>query len=235
MPFEVDTNGILQPLGVRVLSDSRHEIIPGLKEYTEEIPGRDGEIDFGVDLQARVIELTCALKLSESERFAKVREIAGYLNPKLGAQTLTFADQPGKVYNVRVAGRIPLVPLRDWLQFTIPFKMANPYIMGAILNELTGSGTAANGGNVETTFTLIVLGPVTNPSATVAGVAMTYTGTVAAGSVLTVDTGAMTADLDGANALAGYNGAFPKLQPGDNSVVAAAAGTTKVRHYDRWI
>lgn len=235
MAFEVDANGILQPLGVTVLRDSRFELLPGTRDYFEEVPGRHGEIDFGAELQARILELHCAIEVSPSEWPAKRLEIAKYLNPLLGTQTLTFADEPGKVYHVRYAGKIDVIKYPYAREFTIPFRMCNPFITGAIQKELIGSGTAVNDGNIATPFTLTIQGEVTNPSVVVAGYTMTYTGTVAIGSALVIDTDKLTVTLDGANALPNYNGVFPKLQPGNNSVTAAAAGTTTIRWYDRWI
>jgi len=235
MPFEVDSNGILQPLGVYVLRDSRFELLPGTRDYFEEVPGKHGEIDFGAELKARVLELHCLIEVAPSDWPAKRQEIASYLNPLLGTQTLMFADEPGKVYHVRYSGKIDVTKYPYAREFTIPFRMCDPFITSSTQNQLTGSGTAVNAGNMETPFTLTIQGAVTNPSVVVAGYTMTYTGTINAGSALVVDTEKMTALLDGANALPNFNGVFPKLQPGNNAVTAAASGTTIVRWYDKWI
>jgi len=236
MAFSVDANNILQPLGVYVLGDSRYELLPETRDYTEEIPGRDGEIDFGCDYQSRALELHCAVEvLAGTAQKTLMRTIAGQLDAQLGATTLTFADEPGKVYNVRYAGSIDFTQHTTWLEMTIPFKMFNPFIQGTPQKSLTGSGTAVNAGNKETPFTLTITGAVTNPSVTVGGYAMSYAGTVALGSVLVVDTEKLTAMLDGVNALPNFNGVFPKLQPGANTVVAAGAGTTTLNWYDHWI
>lgn len=238
MTLSVDSNGILQPLGVQVVGDSRYEILPGTRDYTEEVPGRAGEFDFGCDLAPRILELHCAMEVLAQDRPAAIRTIASQLNPLSGAQTLTFADEPGKVYNVRYSGSMEIKSkYPTWFDFTIPFKMFAPYILGDTQKSLTGSGTATNGGTVATPFTLTIQGTVavTNPSVTVGGYTMTYTGTVALGSVLVVDTEKLTAMLDGVNALPNFNGVFPKLQPGANTVTAAAAGTTVLNWYDRFI
>jgi len=235
MLVNIDENGILQPLGVHVLRDSRIELLPGTRDYFEEVPGRHGEIDFGAELRARILELHCAIEVSSSEWPAKRSEFAGYLNPLLGTQTLTFADEPGKVYHVRYAGKIDVTKYPHAREFTIPFRMCDPFITSAIQNELVGSGTATNAGNVETPFILTIQGEVTDPSVVVAGYTMTYIGTIGAGSALVIDTEKMTAVLDGDNALPNFNGVFPKLQPGNNAITAAEAGTTTIRWYDRWI
>jgi predicted phage tail component-like protein len=128
MPFEIDANGILQPLGVTVLRDSRFELLPGTRDYFEEVPGRHGEIDFGAELEARILELHCLIEVSPADWPAKRREIASYLNPLLGTQTLTFADEPGKVYHVRYAGKIDVTKYPYAREFTIPFRMCDPFI-----------------------------------------------------------------------------------------------------------
>lgn len=240
MALTVDADGILQPLGVKVLRDNRHEVVPGQREYTEEIPGRDGELSFGVNLRPRVLELLVGKRVSMvatdvDYRPTVLRQIAGYLNPLAGEQNLTFADEPGKVYKVRVADAVEIPRGREYIEFAIAFEMLNPYILGAVQNSLTGSGTAVNAGTVAIPFTLTIQGEVTNPSVVVAGYTMTYTGTINAGSALVIDTDKLTAVLDNANALPNSNGVFPRLQPGDNAVTAAAAGTTTLNWYDRWI
>ncbi len=236
MAFSVDANNILQPLGVYVLGDSRYELLPETRDYTEEIPGRDGEIDFGCDYQSRALELHCAVEvLAGTAQKTLMRTIAGQLDAQAGTTTLTFADEPGKVYNVRYAGSIDFTQHTTWLEMTIPFKMFNPFILGTPQKSLTGSGTAVNAGNKATPFILTVTGPVTNPSVTVSGYVMSYAGTVASGKSLVVDTEKLTAIYDNANALPNFNGVFPKLQPGNNAVTAAAAGTTIVTWYDRYL
>lgn len=240
VPFEVDTDGLLQPLGLKVLRDNRHEIIPGIRKYTEEIPGRDGELYFGANLRRRVLELLVGRKVSfdaasADYRPSVIRDIASQLNPLFGTQTLTFADDPGKVYSVRVADSVDVSREREYLEFAIVFEMDIPYIISATQNSLFGSGAAFNAGNEATPFTVTIQGPATNPSVTVAGYVMSYVGTIEVASVLVIDTEKLTAVLDGANALPDYNGVFPKLQPGGNAVTAAASGTTTINWLDRWI
>jgi Phage-related protein len=235
MPFEVDANGILQPLGVTVLRDSRFELLPGTRDYFEEVPGRHGEIDFGAELEARVLELHCLIEVSPSEWPAKRIEIAKYLNPLLGTQTLTFADEPGKAYYVRYAGKIDVTKYPYAREFTIPFRMCKPFITSSTQNQLVGSGTAINAGNVDAPFILIIDGESTSPCVSVGGYAMLYQGVVPAGQSLVVDTEKKTAMLNNQNALPNYNGVFPVLLPGGNNIVAAVSGTTTIRWYDHWI
>lgn len=233
MPFSVDENGILQPLGVRVLRDSRYELLPATRDYFEEVPGRHGEYDFGCELESRVLEIHCAIEAIRSEKPNLIRQIASYLNPLQGTQTLTFNDEPNKVYHVRYSGKIDITHFLDGMEFTIPFKMCNPFITSATQKQLTGSGVAVNDGTIETPFVVTIEGEIIDPSITVGGYIMAYTGTIAAGSVLVIDTEKLTVMLDNVNALPGYNGVFPKLQPGENNVTAPLGAVFS--WYDRWI
>lgn len=235
MAFEVDANGVLQPLGVTVLRDSRYELLPGTRDYFEEVPGRHGEVDFGAELKPRVLELHCLIESSPSEWPAKRREIAGYLNPLLGTQTLTFADEPGKVYHVRYSGKIDITKHPYAREFTIPFRMCDPFVTSSTQNELIGSGTAVNAGNAETPILLIVNGEANSPCVSVGGYSMLYYGTVPAGQSLVVDTEKYTATLNNANALPNYNGVFPVLVEGDNEIVAPSGSASIIRWYDKWI
>ena len=79
-----------------------------------------------------------------------------------------------------------------------------------------------------------IVGPVTNPSVTINGKVMTYTGEVTASDLLIIDTEKLTATFNGANALVNYNGVFPKLAVGDNTVTVSG-GTVKVIWLNRWI
>jgi len=80
-----------------------------------------------------------------------------------------------------------------------------------------------------------IAGPVTNPSVTVGGQTLSYTGSLAAGDKVVIDTEKMTVTFNGVNALGSYSGGFPKLQPGDTEVTAAAGGTTTWKWRDRWV
>lgn len=235
--FYVTPEGVLNPLGVIVLRDSRQDLLPGTRDITEEIPGRHGEIDFGSTLRPRFLELRVATRgeVSREEREPLKRTIAKYLNPILGPQNLIFADDIEKTYRVKYAGRIDLQLFRNWLEFTLPFKAGDTFIIGSFEKQHVGSGTLTNEGTFETPLVIEITGPVTNPSVVVGDQVLSYTGSLASGDKLEIDTEYMTVKFNGVNAIANYSGGFPKLQPGDTTVVPASAGTTIWRWRDRWI
>ncbi len=237
MALTVDANGVLKSGSTELAHVMKGtEFIRNFKDYSEQVPGKDGEILFGIDMEAGLITLPCFVETTPETWGAKEAVIMGALNPKLGVQTLTFANRQGKVYNVLYVGQLKFVEEGPgYRKFTLPFKMHDPIIKASTQSTLTGSGTAVNGGNDICPVTVEIVGPVTNPSVTVAGKTMTYTGTVTASDTLIIDTEKLTCTFNGANALANFNGVFPKLAVGNNAVTAASAGTTTVKWHNRWI
>jgi predicted phage tail component-like protein len=235
--FVIDSYGILHPLNMTVLWDSRYDLLPGTRDNAEEIPGRHGEIDFGSELGPRTLEIHVASKeeFDPKQREQIKRTLAAYLNPLLGVRTLIFADDIEKTYQVKYAGKIDLNQYVNWMTFTIPFKASDPFIIGTWEKQRAGNGTLTNEGTVETPLVIEITGPVASPSVMIGGEALSYTGTLAEGDKLVIDTDKMTVAFNGVNAIANYSGGFPKLQPGETAVTAAAAGTTTWKWRDRWI
>lgn len=221
--FVITSDGVLQPLDVTVLADSRYNISPSLKEFTEEVPGRHGEIYFGSKLGSKLIELHVAspdgMTPEQKEEFRA--QCARYLNPCNGAKLLIYLDDEGKTYSVKYAGLIDPAQYADWLEFTIPFKAADPYRDSIAEKTLTGTGIITNAGNVEVSFKITIVGPITDPSVTIGIDIISYTGTINAGSTLIISTDSMTAELDGVDVLDDVAGDLSiQLQPGNISVTA---------------
>lgn len=233
--FFIDSHNILQPLGVLVTRDSRYELLPATRDNVEEIPGVHGEIDFGTEFQKRTLELSVATNegYAPLEKSQLQRLFAKYLDPTKGAKTLIFSDDVEKTYLVKYSGKIDLTQYATWFPFVIPFKMSDPVITGSFNKSLTGSGTAVNEGTFEAPFVVEVVGPVTNPSWSVGGSTMAYTGTISSGQTLTIDTKARTAKIGTSNAFGNYNKVFPLLPVGSTTVTSSSNIT--IRWKDRWI
>ncbi|MFZ3171974.1 MAG: distal tail protein Dit [Carboxydocellales bacterium] len=231
--YIIDSNNVLQPLGVIVLNGKDGDLLPPVKEFREQIPGRHGDIVLGHDYKARIVELRVANSTEPEVREQLARAMARWLNPTMGAQPLIYAVDEKKTYYVRYAGKIPLDQWPNYMEFVIPLKMTDPIIVGSFEEQKTGSGVLSNEGNEEVALTIEVVGPITNPSITIGSSTLLYTGTINGGSQLIIDTGALTVELDGANAMTEYSGGFPKLPPGDTAVTASAQVTFKWRA--RWV
>lgn len=233
--FYIDQEGYLHPFGLLVMRDSRYEFLPAIRPDTDEIPGRHGKIYFGSRLGSRLLELHVASEewLTPEQKEELKRKVANYLNPTSGPKDLIFADEPEKLYQVKYSGKIDITQYADWLEFTIPFKTANPYILGITQKSLSGSGIITNSGNTETPLIIEIYGEITNPVITIGSYVLSYSGTIPAGQTLIVDTEKKTVTLNGENVLYNWSGGFPKLQPGDNLVSADSKVTFKWR--DRWL
>lgn len=159
----VNEEGILEPLGVFVLRDSRKDLLPRTKERTEEIPGRHGEINFGSKLQPRILELHLAVssEITPEEREAKKREIAAYLNPTK-VHELSFYDDPRKIYFVKYTGSIDVNQHPNWFDFVVTFKCSDPYVYSVeqteeTLVESNGDGVSIiSAGDYETPMLIIL-------------------------------------------------------------------------------
>lgn len=232
--FVVDSNHILQPLGVKVIGDSRHELLPSTRDNTDTIPGRHGEIDFGTELKPRLLELHVATDegLSPSEKANLQRLFAKHLDPTKGTKTLIFADDIEKTYIVKYAGKIDLRSHPTWFDFVIPFKMSDPFIIGTYEKRLTGSGTLINNGTHETGLIIEIHGPTNNPEVTIGDEIAYYQGEIPAGQMLKIDTFNQTAKIGSHNVIDRYNDVFPLLSPGEIEVMA---DNTTIKWRDKWI
>jgi predicted phage tail component-like protein len=234
--FLISEDNLLRPLGVFITGDSRKEILPAVREYSERIPGRHGDIRFSTKLEPRILELHAVTEdgLTPAEREQLKRTLAGYLNPVAGYSPLIFADDLDKTYMVKYAGKISLEQVADGFEFFIPFKLGKPYITETFTQTLTGSGTITNAGNVEAYLTIEIHGVASGTTTIKVGdMVLTYTGDIATGETVVIDTEKWTVEKDGVNVLENYAGGFPKLAVGDTSVTAGSNVIFKWK--GRWV
>ncbi len=232
--FYVTTDMILHPLGLLVNKINR-SLMPPTRDNVETIPGKNGDIDFGSEFGSDVIELEVATEegLSTTEIEEVKRTLAQKLNPSTGERDLVLEYEMNKNYKVKYSGKIPIERYPTWFKFVIPFKLTNPIANSVEEKFLTGSGTIVNNGTFEAGLIIEVAGVATNPSVTIGSFTLTYTGTIPAGQKLIIDTEKQTAKIGTSNAMDGYNGEFPFLQPG--SVNVTAGSNTTIRWIDKWL
>jgi phage-related protein len=237
--FVVTLDGILLPFGVYVSRESKEQILPDTREYTEEVPGRHGEYDFGSEFKPRVKELVCRTPegLSPAEKEDLKRLLAYHLDPTKGIKTLVFEEFPEKLYRVKFSGKIEPKNYPGWFEFSIPLKMPDPYIYGTNERSLTGSGIAMNYGNQDTPVLIEISGPATNPSFKIGNTPHIFVGTINEGETVIIDTGAMTAKKGSTNVLAGFASAFAStsivFSPGITTV--SATPNICMKWLDKWI
>jgi predicted phage tail component-like protein len=236
--FVITCEGRLEPLGVFVLRDSRHELMPQTRDNTEEVPGKHGEIDFGSELRARMLELHVATDdgLSPLQKEQLKRTMAKYLNPVAGTKKMVFLDDIDVEYEVKYSGKIDLTKYTDWMEFTIPFKMCNPFIGSTVEHIQTGTGVIVNAGTFETPILIEIPGLATSPSISVGTSVISYTSTIAAGQTLVIDTATQTAKIGSINAIAQVTGDIDvMLEPGANISVIPSVSSAIVRWKDKYL
>ena len=233
--FIVDSEGILQPLGIQV-SKTTEGILPFTKDYTEEIPGMHGEYYLKSELKGKVIELEVVTSdgLTPEVKSELKEKIAKYLNPtKNTEKPLTFSDDLEKQYLVRYSGKIDIDNYPQWFKFVIPFKMSSPLIRGSFDNILIGSGTITNEGNTDANMIININGLADNPTIELDGQILTYNGTIEYGQTVVIDTEKKTVMMGDINVLNNWCGIFPTLKPGNTNVIMN--GNISIRWRNAWL
>ncbi|MCK9324486.1 MAG: phage tail family protein [Bacteroidales bacterium] len=213
----IGTDGSVSPFGGQLLRDGTDiPPLPEYEEYAEEVPGYAGRYLFGQDPRTREINLAVNIVKAEAQKASFLRQLAAWINPANGEMYLINNNDPDKRLKVICAEPPSYKDYFGRLKLNIPL-VGRPYYESVALNTISASGTAINKGNVSCPCT-IVFGPGTNPSVSIGGVTVSYTGTIAAGCTVTINTEKRTAIYTtGAgvvtNALADVNGEFPWLAP----------------------
>lgn len=105
-------------------------VLPPTRDYSVEIAGRDGEIDFGSTYGPRIINLECVIMADDAtlDYHRRVALVAALFNVKKGDIVLTFDDLPGRRYVGRYAGTMDIEKIIFDGELTIPIKMGtNPF------------------------------------------------------------------------------------------------------------
>ena len=234
--FLIDADNILSPLGVLITRDTREEILPTIKNYTEKVPGKHGEYKFKSEIKGKILELTVVTDegLTPTQKEDLKELFAQYLSPLNGEKSLTFADDIERQYKARYSGRINIENYPTWFKFVIPFKMSSPFITGSFENVQIGSGTIENKGNTDTHMIIEINGLAVNPSLTINGEVLNYTGTINAGETLVIDTKKKTAKIGNTNVLDNWCGKFPILIP-ETEIEVMASNNIVIKWRAKWL
>ena len=256
----VKTNGIVEPFGLHIVRDSEFGLLAPLREYTEELPGVDGEFYFGSDFgpgEHKLKMLNVGGFLTAVEKDTLQTAVAAQLYALKEYDLLVLEWVPDKVWRVRLTGKPDMPDIPGRVQLTITLKY-QPFRISVAENYLTGIEGAIqyksvemaevldpatdnhailiNKGTIATPLKIEIVGAVTNPSVVVGAYTLTYTGTLTSSDTLIIDTGAMTCTFNGVNAMGGLSGMtdFIALLPGGTAVTVASAGATTFKWYDTW-
>jgi len=124
-------------LGIELIKDSRIMIAPRTKDRLEEIPGRDGQWDYGADYRVREFRLRFAFVdcTTETEVQTAMRLLAGHLIDPYGEPKefeLSFVSEPSVYYTVRQSQAITIKRGKpfQW-EFELRLLATDPFGHGA--------------------------------------------------------------------------------------------------------
>lgn len=138
------------------VTDIRYSILPSIERKTEQIYGRAGTYDFGIELGERKIEVdVMIIAENQNDVMKKSRELTTFLFYK-ELQPLIMLDEPDKQYMARVSGDTEVNELYRTGSATITFMCPSPYAESLTEKEVKVSPTdntpilVTNNGSAET-------------------------------------------------------------------------------------
>lgn len=235
------------------------QVVPSLRSNTETVPGKAGLADFGADSGERYIDVSCNIypQKNFTELVGLLDRAAAWLDPTDGTRQLVLDDVPDRYFNARLSEAVDCERLlRAAGAFNLRFLCPDPYAY-ALDDEafvISGEGThevERQIGNTvsEPVYLLqseIPSGTSSYVSISTDGEELRIIGPLAAGEILVIDTGMVTAKVtdNAGNTL--RNGlpclqelSFPVLRRGMNTVAVSAAGEAvfselRIQAKSRW-
>lgn len=135
-------------------------ITPPIQNNSEDQAGRDGGWDFGVKYDPKIIPIDHHIWTnSRAETQTMIRNLAGWLNPRLGAKQLIFDDEPDKMYFARLSTQINLEQIiKLFNDFSLEFICYDPftYSVQEYTEIITSSGTISHQGTHVSKPVLVV-------------------------------------------------------------------------------
>lgn len=233
----VKNSGVVEPFGIRILSESKLQLTAPTRNITDSADEFDGEIDFGTELKCgnEVLVGVTDEGLSATEKMQVRRNLATHINNlRIDGAYFIHESDPDKKIFVKAEGRAEIEEYPTWLKVHIPLNV-NPFWESEVEKQFTGSGIITNEGTLDTPLIVEVRGLITDPEVTVGGKTLKYTGTLTAMDTLTINAEHGTVTFNGVNALKYYEGNFPVLPVGETTVVAADGGVTTFKWRERFI
>ena len=218
------------------------QMVPTLRSNTETVPGKAGLADFGADSGERYIDVACNVypQKTFADMVAVLDQVAAWLDPTAGTKQLVLDDVPDRYFMARLSDTVDCERLlRTAGSFTLRFLCPDPY--GYALDDETFTLSQAGEHEVEREIGNTDSEPVYSLQGTISFGAVVLTtngenlrvvGPLAAGEVLVIDTGMVTAKVTDSAGNTLRNGLpcleelnFPVLRRGVNEVEIAVEGS----------
>lgn len=213
------SEGYIYPLGWAVKYDMHS---PDIHNYTEQIPGKDGEYYFGSAYGSRLITLELTSPwVSKETKEVEYHKLIETFNKDV---TVLRDDL---YFKGRVSPEIDIVNLPHYIFATVPLKLLEPFMWEE--REITQSGIIENKGNIAT-YPIIEFHSVVNPAMTIGGASISYSGTC---DSLVIDCEKHTVKDNGINVIHNYTGEFPSIEAGQ--IVSAVGNSFRLTWKNRYL
>jgi len=164
--------------------------------------------------------------------------VAGWLDPRNGEILYKDENDPDKQLYVICTDEVTYKNKHNSLILKIPL-VGRAFYESRTEHTLANSGTATNAGNYPAPCLIRFFGACTDPTITIGGTLVSYTGNLLAGEYVEIDmteltakkvVGAVETNIEGS--VSGISRTGPFLNPGDN--VVNTVFSTAVIWRDRW-
>lgn len=229
----IKSDRVMEPFGIQLSRESEFALIAPSESSTEEVQGLDGEIDFGTTLKNGEYRLNGIIEHDGPyNRNSVIDGVVAKFLECMELTELTYEVKPNLITYARITGKPDFVPYPNFTRVNFDLKL-DPFWYS---NEksLVGNGVIINEGTFETGLIIEVNGPSTNPTLTIGGKVLSYTGIVASGEKLVIDTERETVKNGNLNAMVNYNKVFPTLQA-EESLAVVAGSNVIIKWRDKWI
>lgn len=227
-PFDLFVNG----------ADSEMPIMPEVILETIANGDSDGLSVLDARYSSRNFKIVCysADGLTYAEKETLSQKVLNTIDTMRNTTKTLYLVDGNTKFGVRVNGSVDSENRIGYLTFALGFETVSAYSEKEI--TLTGT-TATNNGILPCGFTVVFEGAVTNPSITVGGVEMEYVGEITSSLSLVIDTEkklCYTLDSGGnkVNVKKNYNGNYPLLEKGNNTVSSEDTFTMSWREKYLW-
>ncbi len=235
------------------------QVVPTLRSNTETVPGKAGLADFGADSGERYIDVSCNIypQRNFTELVGLLDRAAAWLDPTAGVKQLVLDDVPDRYFNARLSEAVDCERLlRAAGAFQLRFLCPDPYAYALDDETFTLSAEGAHEvdreiGNTDSEPVYLLQGVI--PAGTSSyvsiftdGEELRIIGPLAAGEILVIDTGMVTAKVTDSAGNTLRNGlpclqelSFPMLRRGRNTVEVSVTGEAtftelRIQAKSRW-
>lgn len=235
------------------------QVLGNLRNFTSAIPGKYGVADFGADLDAREIRVSCNIfpRQNFKDLVNVLDDIALWLNPLDGLRQLVFDEVPDRYYMARLREAVDCERvIRSAGRFELLFFCPDPFAYAIedeefIITEVGTHTVTRSLGNIASAPVLELKGEILKSSNRFISISLNDTeikivnALLSSDEVLIIDMEKMTSYITDANGFVLRNALpylekldFPSLNEGDNTIQIAATGSAfselKIKARSRW-